>query len=169
MNSMDPKKAAHKRRVSRVSFFFLSFALLGTPGTSATSSQTTGTLVSWGSTVLPYIPPNTKYKAAVRGPYHGLAIKADGALIAWGNNDSGQCDVPARLPAITSIAAGAYHSLALQSDGTVVGWGQMVVPAGLSNIIAIAAGYYHSVALKRDGTVTAWGESKYGQTLFRMA
>ena len=88
-----------------------------------------------------------------------------GAVVAWGNNSSGQTTVPAGLSGVTAIAAGEGHTVALKSDSTVVAWGrngegQTTVPAGLSGVTAIAAGAYHTVALKSDGAVVAWGAGK---------
>ena len=70
------------------------------------------------------------------GSNHVLALRSDGQVFAWGNNDSGQLgvgDVDSRalpseidsalLEGVVQIAAGAAHSLALLSDGTVIGWG----------------------------------------------
>ena len=94
---------------------------------------------------------------------------ADGTVVAWGDNNSGQTTVPVGLTNITAIAAGAAHSVALRNDGTVVAWGyndagQTTVPAALANITGLAAGHYHTVALRADGTVLAWGWNGYGQT-----
>ncbi len=63
-----------------------------------------------------------------------LALRADGSVLAWGQNDSGQLGdgtttqhlTPVTIPRLTSpasLAAGATHSLALKSDGTVLAWG----------------------------------------------
>lgn len=97
-----------------------------------------------------------------RGGGHSLALKADGTVVAWGENYSGQSSVPAGLTDVIAIAAGGYHSLALKADGTVVAWGenyfsQSSVPAGLTGIVAIAARSEASLALKSDGTVVEWG------------
>ena len=46
-----------------------------------------------------------------------------GTVVAWGQNDSHQCDVPIGLSNVVSIAAGGDFSLALKQDGTVVQWG----------------------------------------------
>ncbi len=93
--------------------------------------------------------------------------------IAWGDNSSGQTNVPA-LPSgvtYTAVAGGFVHSLALRSDGTVVAWdnndfGQTNVPALPSGVTytAVAGGLYHSLALRSDGTVVAWGNNDFGQT-----
>ncbi|NQX59647.1 S-layer homology domain-containing protein [Paenibacillus qinlingensis] len=102
------------------------------------------------------------------GEKHSLALKADGTVVAWGNNTKGQTTVPVGMSGVMSIAAGWQYSLALKSDGTVVGWGdntegQRTVPGGLSGVIAIAAGWQHSLALKSDGTVVGWGNNDEGQ------
>jgi alpha-tubulin suppressor-like RCC1 family protein len=102
------------------------------------------------------------------GNFYSLALKNDGTVVGWGQNDYGQATSPAGLSGVIAVAAGRHHSLALKNDGTVVGWGynyfsQTTIPAGLSGVIAVAAGHFHSLALKNDGTVVAWGDNNYGQ------
>ncbi|HYI15027.1 MAG TPA: hypothetical protein VEX37_06530, partial [Thermomicrobiales bacterium] len=92
-----------------------------------------------------------------------VAAQFSGAVVAWGNNDRGQTNVPAGLRDVAAIDAGPFRTVALKTDGTVVAWGEkffdQTVPAGLSNVVAIDAGAYHNVALKADGTVVAWGDN----------
>ncbi len=100
--------------------------------------------------------------AVAAGTYHNLALKKDGSVVAWGNNEFGQTAVPIGLTNIVSIAAGDAHNIALKNDGTVVAWGdnsngQINVPPTLKNVKAISAGPNYSVALLKDGTVIAWG------------
>jgi len=88
---------------------------------------------------------------------------AAGAVIAWGNNNDLQSQVPPNLVNATQVAAGALHSVALRSDSTVICWGsdsfgQTNVPANLSNVVAIAAGSTFSLALKSNGSVVQWGD-----------
>ncbi len=102
------------------------------------------------------------------GASHGLALKADGTVVAWGDNRYGQLNIPPDLHDVTAIAAGWVHNLAVKSDGTVVAWGdnslgQATVPPGLANVIAVAGGTSHSLALKADGTVVAWGSNGNGE------
>jgi alpha-tubulin suppressor-like RCC1 family protein len=90
-------------------------------------------------------------------------------VVAWGDNTYGQCNVPAGLTDVVSVAAGVAHSMALLRDGTVVAWGdntdgQASAPTGLSGVVAVAAGWWHSLALKADGTVVGWGRNDYGQS-----
>jgi uncharacterized membrane protein YoaK (UPF0700 family) len=93
------------------------------------------------------------------------AAPLTGSVVGWGNNSSGQTDVPPGLSGVTAIAACGSQSLALRADGTVVAWGAGEdVPAGLSDVTAISCGWGHILALKSDGTVVAWGSDSYGQT-----
>ncbi len=83
-------------------------------------------------------------------------------IVAWGDNQKGQLNVPSGLSSVAAIAVGGSHSLALKADGTVTAWGgndfgQTNVPAGLSNVVAIAAASSGSLALRADGTVVGWG------------
>ena len=50
-------------------------------------------------------------------------LKADGTVVAWGNNSDGQTTVPAGLSGVVQVSAGYGHMVAVKSDGRVVGWG----------------------------------------------
>src|SRR5687768_14217924 len=68
-----------------------------------------------------------------------------GGIVAWGNNNNLQTQIPPAANDAANISAGTLHSLALRPDGTVVGWGdnffgQTNVSANLSNVAAVAAG-----------------------------
>jgi hypothetical protein len=92
---------------------------------------------------------------AVDGGFdHGLALKADGSLFAWGSCSCGECDVPAGNDFV-AIAAGFLHSLFLKADGSIVVWGsnysgECIVPAPNTDFVAIAEGGAHSLGI-RDG------------------
>jgi hypothetical protein len=110
--------------------------------------------------------------AIAAGGGHGLALRANGTVVAWGENRHGQASVPDRLADVVAIAAGEDHSLALRADGTVVAWGnnsvgQTDVPANLAGVVSIAAGRAHNLALCRDGSVVGWGHNEYGQVKVR--
>ncbi|MGI6587298.1 MAG: cadherin-like beta sandwich domain-containing protein [Peptococcia bacterium] len=98
---------------------------------------------------------------------HSLALKADGSVVAWGDNGSGQCTVPAEAQSsVVSIAAGTSYSLALKEDGTVVTWGRCseeIPVSARSGVVDIVAGETHFLALKADGSVVAWGNNGSGQ------
>ena len=62
-------------------------------------------------------------------------------VIAWGDNQYGQTNVPPNLANVVQVAAGGGHCLALRADGTVVGWGanyagQATPPVGLNDVVA---------------------------------
>ncbi len=84
----------------------------------------------------------TDIVAVAAGEGHSMALKADGTVFAWGQNDQGQLG-------IGSASTGLYA---------------MPSPVmGLTNIVAIKAGYRHSMALRADGVVFAWGFNSAGQ------
>ena len=83
------------------------------------------------------------------GDQHGMSLKSDGSVWAWGYNNFGQ------LGDGTS-GVGADKSIPVQvksADGE----------GYLSDIVAVSAGSNHSFALKSDGSVWAWGWNYYGQ------
>jgi alpha-tubulin suppressor-like RCC1 family protein len=119
----------------------------------------TGQSNNYGQSIL---PANICATSIAGGGFHSLALQPDGRVKAWGNNNTGQINVPATLTNASAISAGFYHSLALKNDGTVTAWGSSsykatAVPTNATNVIAIAAGWYHNLALRSNGTVVAWG------------
>ena len=124
--------------------------------------------VSWGLSAFDQGDPRERYSQVAAGSSHTVALKSDGNVIAWGNNQYGQCTVPDGLSGVSQIAVGAGSTVALKNDGTVIAWGnnqygQCTVPSGLSGVTKIAGGDYHTVALKNDGTMVAWGSNTDGQ------
>lgn len=125
--------------------------------------QRSGQVLAWGQAGLGTIVPAGLIDAtAVAGGYnHSIALREDGQVVAWGDNEFGQGVVPSDLADVVAIAAGAGFNLALRADGTVRSWGSegfgYVVPSGLSDVVSIAAGSNLALALKSDGTVVAWG------------
>jgi hypothetical protein len=142
-------------------------ALPAHPAAAATSQ----TLVPWGDHLRQAQVPTglSDVTAIAAGGDHGLLVKGDGTVLAWGSWDSGQNAVPAGLDHVIAVSAGWDHSLALKDDGTVVAWGdnsfgQTSVPAGLSNAVGISAGARHNLAVRGDGTAVGWGENAHGET-----
>jgi RHS repeat-associated protein len=128
--------------------------------------------------------------AANSGGAHGIALKSDGTVSAWGLNSNGQVGdnsttnrtspVPVTISgAVASIASGARHTLAVKTDGTALAWGlndhyqlgdgtvtQRLTPVavtGLGGVATLAAGFSSSLASKTDGTTTVWGYNSDGQ------
>ena len=82
------------------------------------------------------------------GEDHSLALKSDGTVWSWGENDDGQLgdndDTKADKPTPVQVK---------DSEGT----------GNLTNVAAIAGGKDHSLAMMDDGSVWAWGEDTDGQ------
>jgi YD repeat-containing protein len=83
--------------------------------------------------------------AIAAGDRHGLALRADGTLLAWGYNGYGQ------LGDSSTTQSGVPHLLREQNGGAI------------TQIVAISAGSNHSLALKADGRLLGWGANGSGQ------
>jgi alpha-tubulin suppressor-like RCC1 family protein len=117
--------------------------------------KTDGTLWSWGNnqygqlgsgTVISRSSPvqigaltNWK-KSAAGGLNHTAAIKTDGTLWSWGNNQYGQL-----------------------GSGTVVSRSSPVQIGALTNWKSVHCGAFHTAAIKTDGTLWTWGLNAGGQ------
>jgi alpha-tubulin suppressor-like RCC1 family protein len=136
--------------------------------------------------------------AVAAGTTHSLALRADGSVVAWGDDVWGQLgdggtntarSTPVAVSGlgagsgVVAVAAGGFHSLALRADGSVLAWGEdgsgqlgdggthtnqptPVAVSGLgagSGVVAVAGGTRHSLAIRSDGSVLAWGYNFYGQ------
>ena len=56
------------------------------------------------------------------GSGHTVGLKADGTVVAMGDNGDGQCNV-GNWTDIIQVAAGCLHTVGLKADGTVVAVG----------------------------------------------
>jgi len=124
------------------------------------------------------------------GGTHTMAIRADGALFAWGANGSRQLgdgatadqNTPIQIGMETDwayLAAGFRHSLAVKVNGTLWAWGSNTdgqlgigtffdkgTPTQVAGNVAwrsVAAGLRHSFATQTDGTLWGWGRGAEGQ------
>lgn len=121
---------------------------------------------------------------------HSCAVREDGTVWCWGNNESGQLGDGSTLVRphavrvvglddAVAVAAGSGHTCALRRDGTAVCWGRnrywqigdgteedRTTPAlvrGLSGATAIVAGGAHTCAIASNGRVACWGNNQQGQ------
>ena len=118
-------------------------------------------------------------KSVSLGGAHSAAIKNDGSLWMWGNNESGQLgngtNVSSNIPikimeGVKSVSLGAEHSAAVKNDGSLWmwgsdSWGQLGnttsgsnVPIKImSGVKSVSIGEDHSAAIKTDGSLWVWG------------
>lgn len=119
--------------------------------------------------------------------YFTLALKTDGTIWAWGQDDFNQTGNPPTSATQNSpIQVGTANdwidisasndatAFALKADGTIWGWGfnahSLLVPSssvysvgtpiqinGVSGFVKMSAGGTHILAQKADGTLWAWG------------
>jgi alpha-tubulin suppressor-like RCC1 family protein len=130
--------------------------------------------------------------AIATGSEHTCVILADGRVMCWGANGTGQLgdgtnvhrntpvDVGGLPSGAIAIAAGSEHSCAVLAGGQLKCWGANwtgqlgdgtnahrntpVDVAGLSSgVVGIAAGAEHTCAVLGDGRVKCWGTNGTGQ------
>lgn len=129
-------------------------------------------LVEWGY-IYPGGPPSdaTNLVAVAGGDNHRVALRADGRVIAWGQNNYGQTNVPVDVTNAVRIGAGSTHSLAVLDDGTLRFWGSIYTtgvtnppPSAVANLVDIAPGgtAQHVLTIRSDGMPVEWGNSGYG-------
>ena len=89
--------------------------------------QADGTVVTWSTTGAAIILPGglTNIVAisaggGTQGYWHSVALRANGELVAWGNNYYGQLMIPPDLISATAISAGGGSTLAYLNDRSLV-------------------------------------------------
>lgn len=94
------------------------------------------------------------------GGDHLVGLRANGTVVAKGNNETGACNV-SNWKGIVAVAAGDEHTVGLMSNGRVVATGTIDCGTGdvssWNDIVAIAAGSGCIIGLKSDGTVESAG------------
>ena len=61
--------------------------------------------------------------AVSAGDYHTVGLKADGTVVAVGDNRNGRCNVQGWSDIVAVSAGGGSHTVGLKADGTVVAVG----------------------------------------------
>jgi alpha-tubulin suppressor-like RCC1 family protein len=127
-----------------------------------------GSIQGWGGDdLLDQIPVGTDFIAIAAGEDHAVALRANGSIVGWGTNESGQIDLPDSND-FDGISAGYGFTLALGKDGSIDGWGNddygqiSNIPEG-TDFVEVAAGGYHGLARRVDGSIEGWGWNVSGQ------
>ena len=96
---------------------------------------------------------------------HLVGLKADGTVVAVGENQDGQCNV-SDWKDIVAIACGESHTVGLKTDGTVVAVGNNIYydqnihrldVERWEDIVSISADNFDTVGIRTDGTVIVAG------------
>ena len=128
--------------------------------------------------------------AIAAGDRHGMALRANGLVATWGQNDQGQLGdgtTTDRFPGTAvpldigsgaiGISAERNTSFAVRSDGSVLSWGENVgdllgtgqgpsvfrpTPGAVVGLTNAVA-VSGALALRSDGSVWSWGPNRVGQ------
>jgi len=122
--------------------------------------------------------------------HHGVAIRNDGTLWAWGNNANGQVgngtttlqSVPVQIGTAINwnqVATGGFHTIGSRTNGALWAWGynftgqlgdgtttQRTAPVRsgtASDWNYVAAGGSQTFAIRNNGSLWAWGRNANGQ------
>jgi len=111
--------------------------------------------------------PATGNPQVAAGAWHTCALRAEGTIACWGNNNEGEASPPSGT--YTQIDAGSFHTCAVSSAGEIACWGQNTygetnVPAATAGLpwVQAAAGSINSCGLRSDGSLVCWGNSLTG-------
>ncbi|MFA6150794.1 MAG: T9SS type A sorting domain-containing protein [Chitinophagaceae bacterium] len=144
-------------------------------GNGSSTNITTPTQVGAGT---------SDWKSVSAGNHFSLAIKTNGTLWGWGDNNYGELGNgsttdeynPVQIGTGTDwkmVATGAYYSFGLKNDGTLWAWGKssfgganVKVPTQVGSSTDwkfIATLDDSHFAIKTDGTLWSWGDNIAGQ------
>jgi alpha-tubulin suppressor-like RCC1 family protein len=163
--------------------------------------KTDGTVWAWGnndngqlgddttvnkSSPVQTIVGGTNWSSVACGGNHTAAIKTDGTLWLWGQNNTGQLgddtggNKSSPVQTIvggtnwSSVSCGRNHTAAIKKDGTLWLWGlnydgrlgddttagkssPVQTIVGGTNWSSVSCGRSHTAAIKKDGTLWLWG------------
>lgn len=146
------------------------FASVGTGQYNTYGVRHDGSLGSFGSNNFgANTPPSGTYRSAVGGGFHGVALRTDDSVVAWGYDFYGQTSGTPVSGTYTAVAADFGTSYALRSDSTIAAWGINAATAPTdSGYVAISGSNngIFALGLRADGTLNAWGDNSSGQTSF---
>lgn len=107
------------------------------------------------------VPANLGPVVAIAvGDRHALALKPDGTVVQWGNEDNRILGVPSGVDRIVAIAAGPSVSACLRFDGAVIAWNSRQMLAqrtGQPPAVGVSPTSNYVIARHQDGSVSFMG------------
>jgi len=106
------------------------------------------------------------FQKCISAGVHVIGLKADGTVVAVGDNEYKQCNTGSWRDIVAVSAFVRDTTLGLKADGTVVAVGlydDKFKIKGWRDIVAITGSSNHIVGLKSDGTVVSVGDNESGQ------
>ena len=118
--------------------------------------------------IYPFLGAVNPGNRCAAGISHSCAITEDGRLVCIGRNEDGECNVPADLGSVRTVAAGGFHTCAITEDDRLVcfgdgRYGQCDAPAVLGSVRTATVGAYHTCAIAEDGRLVCFGNNRHGQ------
>ncbi len=110
-------------------------------------------------TSLVQVPGLTDVTAIAAGGSHSIAVKSDGTVWAWGNNEHGQLGVTTTEICEITVSLGDKGGYTYPAFCSTT----PVQVDGLTNVTTTATGDDYTIALKDDGTAWTWGDNEFGQ------
>jgi alpha-tubulin suppressor-like RCC1 family protein len=107
------------------------------------------------------VKPLQNVVAIAAGLDFSMALKGDGSVWAWGDDDDGELGPNGLPPGTPCPAVNDTDRDVEQIPGYCNA--QPVVVTGLKKVVAIANGGDFGLALENDGSVWAWGSNMWGQ------
>ncbi len=98
----------------------------------------------------PFIGGTPPFREVAGGGLHSLVLMADGSVLSFGAQGSGQSPTPGSVGNARSIDAGYLHSVAVSANDRCQAWGddrvgQVHGPAQLAQVPAVAAGEFRTL------------------------
>ena len=133
-----------------------------TPTPTNTPTPTSTPTPTNTPTPTPTSTPIPPFVSVSSGSLHTCALRADGAVLCWGDGGTGELSVP-EDERFVAISSGKGRTCGLDSDGVMVCWGSTggylgePTPPESKRFISLSTGYDHVCGLDADGVVSCSG------------
>jgi alpha-tubulin suppressor-like RCC1 family protein len=112
-------------------------------------------------------PTAGNFTRVATGAYHACALRPNATAVCWGNDDSGQIELPAGAQ-FAQLCCGHQWTCGLDRDtGAPRCWGSQTYPVVVNapssaSFDSLTCGWLHACGRMANGTVRCWGVSSAG-------